>query len=152
MWVCNPPTPFKFYLRQSTSARGTKSLLRERSRYRLNSGGGLLRQGRPSPPKLQAVLAAGMIRVTPAKQLREPMTLLSVSGHSNLIARPELQINSVIESRRFHHGETHAQDDPNISSFGAVLFSGDGSIDRHEEPSHDRPRSPERQHVQRRDE
>jgi hypothetical protein len=39
MWVCNPPTPFKFCLRQSTSARGTKSLLRERSRYRLNSGG-----------------------------------------------------------------------------------------------------------------
>jgi hypothetical protein len=75
MWVCNLPTPFKFCLRQSTSARGTKSLPRARHRYRLNSGGGLLRQGRPSPPKLQAVLAVGMIRVTPAKQLREPMTL-----------------------------------------------------------------------------
>ena len=49
MWVRNPPTPFEFCLRQSTSARETKSLLRERSRYRLNSGGGLLRQGPPSP-------------------------------------------------------------------------------------------------------
>jgi hypothetical protein len=46
--------------------------------------------------------------------------------------------------------KTHAQDDPHSSSFGAVFFSSDGSIDGDEEPSHDRSCSPERQHVQRR--
>ena len=46
-------------------------------------------------------------------------------------------------------GELHAHDNIDCGCPRSVFLGGYGSIDRHERPSHDRSRSPERQHVQR---